>query len=187
MCFVSEFQTTFVHWRSYHLTRAFPEVKHVATAEWGMANVGCVRKSILPADSPGGTYMSMNCAVRQIGDVTVLDLSGRISLGEALAFGPGSAVVLHDFVRDQAANGHHKILLNLREVSYIDSCGLGDLVSCLSTVRNQGGQLRICNATTRIDDLLRITHLDAVLNFDKDEAAALQAFTKDQQKGTSAA
>jgi anti-sigma B factor antagonist len=105
--------------------------------------------------------MSMNYAVRQIRNVTVLDLSGRASLGETLASGPGSAVVLHDVVRDQAAKGLHKILLNLREVSYIDSSGLGDLVSCFTTVRNQGGQLRLCNATARIDDLLRMTHLDS--------------------------
>ncbi len=131
--------------------------------------------------------MSMNYAVRQIGDVTILDLSGRISQGETPAFGQGRGLVLHDVVLDQAADGHHKILLNLHEVSYIDSSGLGELVACSTTLRNQGGQLRICNATARIQDLLRITHLESTLNPDKDEAAALQAFASHSPKSTSAA
>jgi anti-sigma B factor antagonist len=131
--------------------------------------------------------MSMNYAVRQTGDVTVLDLSGRISLGEAIAFGPSSGLVLQDLVREQVKDGHNKILLNLREVTYIDSSGLGELVSSLTTVRNNCGQLRICNASDRVEDLLRMTHLDSVLNFDKDEPTALQAFSGDAQKKTSAA
>ncbi len=126
--------------------------------------------------------MSMNYAVRQIGDVTILDLSGRISPDGAPAPGHGSSLMLHDVVRDQAANGHHKILLNLREVSYMDSSGIGELVGCSTTLRNQGGQLRICSATARIQDLLRITRLDFTLNPDTDEAAALQAFASYPQK-----
>ena len=129
----------------------------------------------------------MNYAIRQVGDVTVIDLSGRLSLGEALAFGPGSAPILHDIIREQAAQGHKNILLNLGNVNYVDSSGLGELVSCMTSLRNQGGQLRICNVTARVDDLLKITHLDKVLNFEKDEAAALEAFERDQSKGASAA
>ena len=129
----------------------------------------------------------MNYAIRQVGDVTVIDLSGRLSLGEALAFGPGSAPILHDIIREQAAKGHKNILLNLGNVNYVDSSGLGELVSCMTSLRNQGGQLRICNVTARVDDLLKITHLDKVLNFEKDEAAALEAFERDQSKGASAA
>jgi anti-sigma B factor antagonist len=120
--------------------------------------------------------MSMNYSVRQEGDVTVLDLSGRISLGEALAFGPGSAQLLHDLVRDLVSKGSEKILLNLRHVTYIDSSGLGELVSCMTTAQNQGGHMRVCNAIERVVDLLRITHLDSVLHCDKEEATALQAF-----------
>ena len=129
--------------------------------------------------------MGMTYAVRQVGDVTVLDLGGRISRAEAVAFGPGSGIVLQDLVRSQAESGHKKILLNLQGVSYIDSSGLGDLIASMNTLRNRGGELRISNVTARVDDLLRITHLDQVLNFDVDEAAALASFRK-EQKGTAA-
>jgi len=131
--------------------------------------------------------MPMNYTIRQAADVTVLDLSGRLSLGEALAFGPGSAPVLHDLVREQVAEGHKNILLNLANVNYVDSSGLGEVVACMTSMRNQGGQLRICNVSVRVDDLLKITHLDKVLNFEKDEAAALEAFKRDQSKSVSAA
>lgn len=121
--------------------------------------------------------MSVNYSVRQVGEVTVLDLSGRISLGEALAFGAGSALALHDLVHDFVTKGSAKILLNLRHVTYIDSSGLGELVSCSTTVQNHGGQMRICNASERVGDLLRITHMDSVLRLDQEEATALQAFS----------
>ena len=121
--------------------------------------------------------MSMNYSVRQVGDVTVLDLSGRISLGEGLAFGAGSALELHELVRDFVVKGSKKIVLNLRHVTYIDSSGLGELVSCMTTVQNQGGQMRFCNTTERVGDLLRMTHLDSVLHCDKEEASALQALS----------
>ena len=121
--------------------------------------------------------MSMNYSVRQVGEVTVLDLSGRISSVEALAVEDGSSLVLHEVVRDFAQKGSKKILLNLRHVTYIDSSGLGELFSSMTTVLNQGGQLRVCNASERVGDLMRMTHLDSVLNFDKEEAAALQALS----------
>lgn len=129
--------------------------------------------------------MSMTYSVRRVGDVTILDLAGRISLGEALAFGPGSATLLHDVVRDFNQKGSNKILLNLREVTYVDSSGLGDLVTCWTTVHNRGGELRICDASKRVNDLLEITKLSFVIPTETDEAAALQKFA--QQKGTTAA
>jgi anti-sigma B factor antagonist len=131
--------------------------------------------------------MSMMYKVRRVGDVSILDLSGRVSLGEALAFGPGSAIVLHEVVRDQVKNGHQKILLNLDEVSYVDSSGLGELISCHTTVVNQGGDLRISGARPQLNDLLRMTKLNAVLEVHPDEETALQAFSQGRQKGTSAA
>ena len=121
--------------------------------------------------------MSVSYSVRQVGEVTVLDLSGRISLGEALAFDAGSVLSLHDLVHDFVTKGSAKILLNLRDVTYIDSSGLGELVSCSTTVQNRGGQMRLCNATERVEDLLRITHMDSVLRLDREEAAALQALS----------
>jgi anti-sigma B factor antagonist len=121
--------------------------------------------------------MSVNYSVRQVGEVTVLDLSGRIALGEALAVDAGSARVLHEAVRDLVQKGSKKILLNLRHVTYIDSSGLGELFSSMTTVLNQGGQLGVCNATGRTGDLMRMTHLDTVLHFEQEEATALQAFS----------
>ncbi len=128
--------------------------------------------------------MGMRYAVRQIGDVTVLDLSGRLSLYESLAFEKGTVVVLQDVVRDQIARGHLKILINLADVSYLDSSGLVDLVFCVGRLRNQGGQMRVCNVFDRLLDiqhaaqLLQMARLESVLNFDRDEDAALQAFAR---------
>ncbi len=130
--------------------------------------------------------MGMRYAVRQIGDVTVLDLSGRLSLYESLAFEKGNVVVLQDLIREQISTGHLKILINLADVSYLDSSGLVDLVFCVGRLRNQGGELRVCNAFDRLLDiqhaarLLRMARLDSVLNFDRDENAALQAFARHQ-------
>jgi anti-sigma B factor antagonist len=121
--------------------------------------------------------MSMNYSVRQVGEVTVLDLSGRISSVEALAVDDGSALVLHEVVRDFVHKGSKKILLNLRHVTYIDSSGLGELFSSMTTALNQGGLMRVCNATERIGELMRMTHLDSVLHFDPEEATVLQAFS----------
>jgi anti-sigma B factor antagonist len=141
--------------------------------------------------------MTMQHAVRQVGDVTVLDLSGRInfeisrvfqswtavviaSRDEALPLGPGRAPILHDVVCEQITAGRKKILLNLRNVTYIDSSGLGELVACMTTVRNRGSRLRICNVDVRVYDLLRMTRLDSVLNLEKDEATALRAFANEK-------
>ncbi len=129
--------------------------------------------------------MSMSYKVRQIGDITVLDLSGRISLGEALAFGADSRALLHEVVRDRLASGSRKILFNLRDVSYIDSSGLGQMVGCYTTVCSLGGELRVCEPSPRVKDLLNMTKMASVFDVRQDEASALQAFA--QQKGTTAA
>src|ERR1700747_2098252 len=80
---------------------------------------------------------------RQQGDVTILDLSGRISVGEALAFGPGSGMILGHIIRELAEKGHNRILLNLKDVKYIDSSGVGDLVRSVTSLRRQGGDLKL--------------------------------------------
>ncbi len=116
--------------------------------------------------------MKFNHAVRQIGDITVLDLSGRISPGETTA----DRLLLQSLVREQVNTGHHKILLNLREVTYINSSGIAGLLASLNTVRGQGGELRICNVGKHVGDVLRRTRLDLVVNVDLDEANALQSF-----------
>jgi len=116
--------------------------------------------------------------IRQSGDVTILDLSGRLSVGEALALGPGSGAVLGDVIRELAKKGQRKILLNLKDAKYIDSSGVGDVVRAFTTLRRQGGELKLLSPAPTVVEVLRITHLDKVLEIKDDEALALQSFSK---------
>jgi len=116
--------------------------------------------------------------IRQSGDVTILDLSGRISVGEALAFGPGSGVVLTDVIGELAKKDQKKILLNLKAVKYIDSSGIGDLVRNYTSLRRQGGELKLLSPTPTVLEALRITHLDRILDIKEDEQLAVQSFSK---------
>ena len=111
----------------------------------------------------------MKATVRQVESVVVVDLSGRIKLGE------GSSV-LRDTVKDLLSKGHKNILLNLGDVSYIDSSGIGELVAAFTSVRNQGGELKLLNLTRKINDLLQITKLYTVFDVRDDEAEAISAF-----------
>ncbi len=113
--------------------------------------------------------MSMNASTRQIQDVTVVDLSGQIKLGE------GSSV-LRDTVKDLLLKGHKKILLNVGQITYIDSSGIGELISAFTSVRNQGGELKLLHLTKKVHDLLQITKLYTVFDVRDDEAQALAAF-----------
>jgi anti-sigma B factor antagonist len=106
---------------------------------------------------------------RQIGDVNVVDVAGRITLGE------GSSA-LRDSVREMVGKGQKKILLNLGEVSYIDSSGIGELVSAFTTVTNGGGQLKLLNLTKRVKDLLQITKLYTVFDVHESEVSAIRSF-----------
>jgi len=113
--------------------------------------------------------MSMKVATRQVDGVTILDLSGRITLGEG-------SVTLRDAVRDLLAKGSKKILLNLAEISYIDSSGIGELVSAFTSVKNAGGELKLLNLTHKVKDLLQITKLYTVFDVWDDEASAVTSF-----------
>src|SRR5262250_2950440 len=106
---------------------------------------------------------------RQVDGVTIVDLSGRITLGEG-------STMLRDIVRDLIAKGNKKILLNLGDVTYIDSSGIGELVSAFTTVRNGGGELKLLNLTKKVHDLLQITKLYTVFDVRDDEAAAVKSF-----------
>jgi anti-sigma B factor antagonist len=101
--------------------------------------------------------------------VTILDLSGRITLGEG-------SVILREQIRDLLAKGQKKILLNLADVTYIDSSGIGELVSAFTAVKNQGGELKLLKLTKKVHDLLQITKLYTVFDIKDDEPAALAAF-----------
>ena len=116
--------------------------------------------------------------IRQTGDVTILDLSGRISVGEALAFCPGSGVVLGEVVRGLAKKGQRKILLNLKDVTYADSSGVGDLVGSLASLQRQGGELKLLSPNPRLSELLRITHVYQLFEIKDDEVSAIQSFSK---------
>jgi anti-sigma B factor antagonist len=104
-----------------------------------------------------------------VGDVSVIDVAGRITLGE------GSSA-LRDTLRDMVTKGQKKILLNLGDVSYIDSSGIGELVSGFTSVTNSGGQLKLLNLTKRVKDLLQITKLYTVFDVHEDEAGAIRSF-----------
>lgn len=114
--------------------------------------------------------MSIKLSTRQVGDVTVMDVSGRITLGE------GSSS-LRESIRELLNKGQRKILLNLADVSYIDSSGIGELVSGYTSVANQGGKLKLVNLTKRVRDLLQITKLYTVFEVFDDEAEAVRSFS----------
>jgi anti-sigma B factor antagonist len=113
--------------------------------------------------------MSLKFTTRQVDGVTILDLSGRITLGEG-------SVTLRDAVRHTLSQGSKNILLNLADVDYIDSSGLGELVSAFTTVKNQGGELKLLSLTAKVHDLLQITKLYTVFDIKDDEASAIAAF-----------
>jgi len=111
----------------------------------------------------------MKLNTRQVGDVTVIDAAGRITLGEGTS-------TLRDAIREIVSGGQKKVLLNLGEVNYIDSSGIGELVSAFTSVTNQGGQLKLLNLNKRIQDLLQITKLYTVFEAHDDEATAIRSF-----------
>ena len=113
--------------------------------------------------------MSMKATTRQVEGVTIVDVSGQIKLGE------GSSI-LRDTVKDLLAKGQKKILVNLGEITYIDSSGIGELVAAFTSTRNQGGELKLLHLTKKMHDLLQITKLYTVFDVKDDEAAAIKAF-----------
>ena len=115
--------------------------------------------------------MTMKTSNRQIDGVTIVDCSGRITLGEG-------SVILRDTFKDLLSKGNKRILLNLGDVNYIDSSGIGELVSAFITVKNQGGELKLLNLTKKVHDLLQITKLYTVFDVKDDETAAVKSFAK---------
>jgi len=106
---------------------------------------------------------------RSVDGITIVDCSGRITLGEG-------SVVLRDSIKDLLGKGQKKILLNLGDVNYIDSSGIGELVSAYTTVKNQGGELKLLNLTKKVHDLLQITKLYTVFDVRDDETTAVKSF-----------
>jgi anti-sigma B factor antagonist len=116
----------------------------------------------------------VNIQERMVGSVVVLDLSGRVAVGE----NDGG---LKDKVNSVIFQGNHHILLNLADVVYIDSNGLGELVSSFSAVAKRGGQIKLVNLTKRVEDLLAICRLLTVFDTYEDEAAAIASFPERAQ------
>jgi anti-sigma B factor antagonist len=113
--------------------------------------------------------MGMTTSTRQVGGVTIVDIKGRIVLGEESAS-------VRDVVRDLLSKGHKEILLNLEAVDYIDSMGLGSLVGAFTSVRKQGGELKLLNLTSKVTDLMQITRLYTVFDIINDETAGVKSF-----------
>jgi anti-sigma B factor antagonist len=112
----------------------------------------------------------MKIETRTVGDVRILDCSGKITLGEG-------TMAVRNTVRDILKSNGKKIILNLAEVNYIDSSGIGELVSTYSTVANNGGQLKLLNLTKKINELLAITKLLTVFQVFDNEQTALASFS----------
>ncbi|HXY51090.1 MAG TPA: STAS domain-containing protein [Terriglobales bacterium] len=113
--------------------------------------------------------MSMTSSTRQVDGVTIVDLSGRITLGDG-------SNILRDTVRDLLSKGNKKMVLNLKDVNYVDSSGIGELVKAHTTSKEHGGELKLLNVPKRIHDLLQITKLHTLFDMKDDEAVAVTAF-----------
>lgn len=113
--------------------------------------------------------MSLRATPREVEGTTIVDLNGRISIGE------GSAM-LRETIRDLVKKGQKRILLNLADVGFIDSTGIGELVSGFTTVKNQGGELKLLNLTRKVHDILLVTKLYTVFDIHSDEQTALRSF-----------
>jgi anti-sigma B factor antagonist len=111
----------------------------------------------------------LNINERQAGDVTVLDMSGKVTIGEG-------SVALRTAIRRLLEEGKKRILLNLAQISYVDSSGIGELVSSYTAINKEGGQLKLLNLTQKIQDLLTITKLLTVFDVYDSEADALNSF-----------
>jgi anti-sigma B factor antagonist len=124
--------------------------------------------------------MAMKITRRQVDGVTVLDLNGRITLGDG-------EVVLRETIQDLAKEGDKHILLNLGNVPYIDSTGLGELIRAYTSMRKRGAEVKLLNLTKRIHDLLELTKLYTVFDVYEDEDSALRAFRTDEGSASATA
>jgi anti-sigma B factor antagonist len=118
--------------------------------------------------SPEGRGLSFSASTRQVGDITIVDVSGRFTLIE------GEAV--HELLRDLFRDGRKRVLLNLRNVTYLDSSGIGQLVRSVFTARKNDADLRAVDLNARAQEILRLTNLHSVFSDFQDEQAALRSF-----------
>jgi anti-sigma B factor antagonist len=115
----------------------------------------------------------LNIQQRRVGDITVLDMDGKVTID-------GTSNALHACIRDLLEKGQNRILLNLAGVAYIDSSGLGELISCHVTLNKSGGQMKILNLTQRLRELMTITKLLTIFDVFDNEAEAINSFDNPQ-------
>jgi anti-sigma B factor antagonist len=113
--------------------------------------------------------MSFKSVTREVGGVSVIDMDGRITLGEG-------GHLLRDLIAERLGAGQKKIVMNLAGINYIDSTGLGELVSSYRQVKSQGGELKLLNLNKKVSDLLQITKLYTVFDIHNDESQAVASF-----------
>jgi len=111
----------------------------------------------------------MQSIVRNAGGVTILEIRGRITVDEG-------NLLIRELVRDQVAKGNKKLVLHLAGVDYIDSAGIGELVRTFSTLRREGGQMKLASVSPRVTDMLKATGLHSVFDVQKDEESAVRSF-----------
>ena len=128
------------------------------------------RPTTIPASAAAAAPgMSLKIETREVARVTILDIKGRIILGDELGR-------LRDAIQRLVSEGKKKIILNLAGVDYIDSSGVGELVSCFTSVRNAGGELKLLNLTQKVRDVLHVTKLYTVFDVRDDEFKAVKSF-----------
>jgi anti-sigma B factor antagonist len=120
--------------------------------------------------------MELATTTRQVGDVTVVDLKGRIILGEESA-------AVRELISNLLSEEHTKILLNMAAVDYIDSSGLGMLVSSVARLRKAGGEMKLLSLNEKVDDLMEVTRLYTVFDTADDEETAINSFAKGAAAG----
>ena len=111
----------------------------------------------------------MNIEIRTVGDVKILDCSGKLTLGEG-------TMSIRNSVRDLLNGGAKKIVLNFKDISYVDSAGIGELVSSYTSVVNGGGKLKLMNLSSKTHQLLTVTKLFTVFEIFENEQSALDSF-----------
>jgi len=127
------------------------------------------RTTIVPPSAAEATCMPLTIEEREVAHVMILDVKGRIVLGDEIHD-------LRDVVRGMLERGKKKIILNLAEVDYMDSSGVGELVGCYTAVRNAGGELKLLNLSPKVRDILHVTKLYTVFDIRDDEFTAVKSF-----------
>ncbi len=116
-----------------------------------------------------GRIVAFKATLRQVNSITIVDMSGQITLGEGV-------VQLRELIRQRLGKGEKHLLLNLADVTYIDTTGMGDLVRGFATVSNQGGHLKLLNLSGKVKELMQVTRLYAVFEIYDDEGKAISSF-----------